>query len=294
VRAPIVALVALLVLPAVAAADPLSFKLDGDVVAGKKPLLSITANEPVSSLVLEGDRDDGKHFKQEHPGLARGATASLAIGDGATGKASYKGTLSAQVAGGKRWTEQLTFSTVVRGGALQVTYDAEHLDLDKHVLQFKTSRPAASAELTVIGDDGAELGKTTTPLSSDARDWLSVSWTQPDGTRVMMLKLRVVTADGQATNVELVPWSVNVEHEDVSFATDSAKLDAAETKKLDASLAKIQDGVQRTEKPFPMRRHEGQLHLSLCSDRPPVFQDGFEAPRAYPAWIRVCTSLEPS
>jgi outer membrane protein OmpA-like peptidoglycan-associated protein len=247
------AVVAVVAPSAVAAADPLSFKLAGDVPAGKKPALSITANEPVSKLVLDVERDDGKHFKSEHPSLAKGATATLPIGDGAAGKASYKGTLSAQVAGGKRWTEELTFTTVVRGGPLKVTYDAEHLDLDKHVLQFKLSRPAASAELTVIGDDGSEIAKAQTQFKTDTGDWLAISWTQPDKARVMKLQLRVVASDGQATNVELVPWSVNVDHEDVNFSTDSAKIEASETAKLDASLARIQEVVKRSEKFVPMR-----------------------------------------
>ena len=34
----------------------------------------------------------------------------------------------------------------------------------------------------------------------------------------MMLKLRVAAADGVATTVELVPWSVTIDHEDVNFA----------------------------------------------------------------------------
>ena len=65
----------------------------------------------------------------------------------------------------------------------------------------------------------------------------------------MVLKLHVAAADGAATNVKLIPWSVTVEHEDVNFRSDSAVVDADERTKLDASLAKIVD-IAKSAAPF--------------------------------------------
>jgi outer membrane protein OmpA-like peptidoglycan-associated protein len=76
-----------------------------------------------------------------------------------------------------------------------------------------------------------------------------------------MLKLRVATADGAATNVELIPWSVAVDHEDVNFNSDSAAIDADEAKKLDASLAKIDEIVKRSGKFIKM-----QLYIAGHTD----------------------------
>jgi outer membrane protein OmpA-like peptidoglycan-associated protein len=133
---------------------------------------------------------------------------------------------------------------------IHVAYDAEHLDLDKHVLQFKPSRAVTEASLTVIGEDGKEMGSGAATYAKPPADpWWSVSWTQPDGARVMVLKLRVASADGVATNVQLIPWSVAVDHEDVNFRTDSAVVDPDERAKLDASLEKITDIAKRAE-PF--------------------------------------------
>ena len=69
----------------------------------------------------------------------------------------------------------------------------------------------------------------------------------------MMLKLRVVSADGVATRVELIPWSVTVEHEDVQFETDSAVIQPSEDAKLDASLARIAAIVKRGERFMKMK-----------------------------------------
>jgi outer membrane protein OmpA-like peptidoglycan-associated protein len=136
---------------------------------------------------------------------------------------------------------------------IHVTYDSAHLDLDKHELQFKPSRAVTEATLVAIGEDGTELGKGSASYTDADKDWLAITWTQPPNTKLMMLKLRVAAADGVATNVELVPWSVSVEHEDVNFATDSSTIEPDEAKKLDASLAKIEDVVKHAEKFMKVR-----------------------------------------
>ena len=132
---------------------------------------------------------------------------------------------------------------------INVSYDAEHLDLDRHVLQVKISRKADSAELTVYGEDGKEIGKGAATLGDQKPNtWIPILWTQADGVPVMKLKLRIAAADGVASTVTLIPWSVTVDHEDVTFATDSAKIEASEESKLDDSLAKIQEIVNRSSK----------------------------------------------
>lgn len=132
---------------------------------------------------------------------------------------------------------------------LRVTYDEAHLDLDRRVLQFKLSRPAASASLVVIGEDGSEIGTSSaTYTDQPATAWLSITWKQTADTRAMILRLRVVAADGRATNLELIPWSVAIDHEDVNFKTDSAVIESQEEAKLEASLAKITDVVRRSQR----------------------------------------------
>lgn len=237
-----------------ASAQPVSYQLKSDVPQGQKPQIRITAVTPVSDLRIELDRDDGKHFALKHRSLAKGAAVTLDIGDGAPGKMVYKGTISAQAAGTKeRWSDELTFDALVRA-PVKIGYDVDHLDLDKRVLQFTMSRPAGSAELVVIGEDGKELGEGAATYAKEAAGtWLSISWTQLADTRVMMIKLRASTADGLVSNVELIPWSVSVEHEDVTFATDRATIESSEEAKLDASLAKITEIVKRSQRFLKLR-----------------------------------------
>jgi outer membrane protein OmpA-like peptidoglycan-associated protein len=236
-----------------AAAQPLSFEIKADVPLGQKPQLRIRATEKVTDIRVDLERGDGKKFTARHPSLPRGQAVTLPIGDGAAGKARYQGTLSVQVSGKGGWSHELAFETLVRA-PLKVTYDLDHLDLDNRVLQFKLSRPAAEAELVVLGEDGAEIGKGAARYKGESPDtWLPIRWTQRADQRVMMMRLRVVSADGLATRVELIPWSVTVDHEDVNFSTDSAVIEPGEHGKLDASLAKINAIVARSERFMKMK-----------------------------------------
>jgi outer membrane protein OmpA-like peptidoglycan-associated protein len=154
------------------------------------------------------------------------------------------------LAGGSAWAEPAARPAPP---PLRVTYDEAHLDLGRRVLEFKLSRPAASAELVVIGEDGAELGTSSASYSDEpVAAWLRITWKQPADTRAMILRLRVVADDGRATNVELIPWSVAIDHEDVNFKTDSAVIEQGEHAKLEASLAKITDVVRRTKRFMPV------------------------------------------
>lgn len=238
---------------ATAAAQPVRYELRGAVPIGEKPAIKFTATQAITSLSLELSRDDGKKFTLKHRALASGQSVTLAVGDGKAGKAAYQGALTVQVAGEGAWSDKFTFETAVRA-PIKVTYDADHLDLEKRVLQFKVSRAIEKAELIVVGENGNDLGSGSASFTGDPGDrWLAISWTQPPAMRVMTMKLRVSATDGTASTVELVPWSVAIDHEDVNFATDSAVVDPSETAKLDASLGKIAEVVKTSGKFMKMR-----------------------------------------
>ncbi len=250
-------LLIVLAMTGIAAAQPVTYKLRGDVEIGDKPALELRATQALTDLRLELTRDDGKSFTSKHRGLAKGQALTLPIGDGNAGIASYTGTLSADVTGKGRWSGELTFQTTVRA-PMKVTYDADHLDLDKRELQFKLSRPIHSAELAVFGEDGAQIGSGSAAWDNTDKapapdTWVPIRWTQAEGKRVMTMKLRVVATDKVATNVELVPWSVTIDHEDVVFATDSAVIERSEQAKLDASIEKIADVVKRSGRFMKMK-----------------------------------------
>jgi outer membrane protein OmpA-like peptidoglycan-associated protein len=53
--------------------------------------------------------------------------------------------------------------------------------------------------------------------------------------------------------VSLYPWSVHIPHEEVTFATDSATIAAAESPKLEASYARIAEALAKHKNLGPIR-----------------------------------------
>ena len=241
------ALAGLLVCAAPAAAEPLRYELATEVMVGQRPTLRLHGAERLTALRIELVRDDGKRQTVRHPAIGEGDTVDVPIGDGAVGRHHWQATLTGQRADGSAWRDQLELDAQVHA-KLTIGYDAGHLDLAAHRLEFKPSRAVREASLVAIGEDGQELGRGAATYPDAAPGWLAIGWTQPADARVLQLKLRVTAADGAATTVELTPWSVTVDHQDVTFATDSAVIDPAQRARLDDSLAKIAELVKRTER----------------------------------------------
>lgn len=226
---------------------PLSFTLKNDVAVGQKPAIELHAIDRVTEIRIELVSNDGQHVTLSHPGLAAGQRATLAIGGVPPGKHHFTGTLSLTIVGHGPWSYDLDFDTLVRA-AMEVRYDWEHLDLTGHVLRFQLSRPARSAELKVLGEDGGELGGGSASFHGEPPGtWLALPWTQQPR-KVMTMKLHAVASDGVSADVDLYPWSVTIEHEDVNFETDSAVVRPTEASKLDRSLQKIEQVVRDAQR----------------------------------------------
>jgi outer membrane protein OmpA-like peptidoglycan-associated protein len=234
-------------------AGPISISIQGHVAIGHKPVLKVRALQTVTHLQVDLVASRGPRVKARRAALAKGQTVAFPLGNGAAGRVDYEGTLSMTTASGKRWTRKLTFKTLV-SAPLHVRYSYDHLDLEHHVLEFSPSRPVASAELVVIGDDGHKLGTGSAHYDSgSAGTWLSIRWTQPPDTRVMKMQLRVVGRDGGATRVNLTPWSVTIRHEDVVFPTGSAVIEPSEHDKLEASCVRIVKTIKRSGRFLKMK-----------------------------------------
>jgi outer membrane protein OmpA-like peptidoglycan-associated protein len=276
-------------LPSLGYADPIELQLRNQVPPGQKPSLTIKALAPVTGVQAELTReDDGRQFKLTHGPLREGQSATLPFGDGQGGHARWKGTLTILLGDGNRVTNQVTFETAVLGD-LKVTYRRDRLDLDGRVLEFQLSRPAGRAELHVFGDDGKEIGHGEATYDKEPPGtWLRIGWQTSRPANVLRLELRAVDAQGAATLVKLLPWSVRIQHEEVVFPTGQSTILPSEEAKLDASYGKIIDAVayvRRAEPNLPVR-----LFIAGHTDTVGRTDDNrrlsLERARAIGAWFR--------
>ena len=213
---------------------------------GERSAVVLTPTAAVARVHAELSRD-GKPVRLDHGAIGAGEHARLEL----PGAGRYRGKLTVRLADGNQLSYDIHFD-VVTGGQLKIGYARDHLDLDAHTLAFTLSRPAAHAELRVIGDDGRELGRAAADYHAERPGtWLSIHWTPTRPGNVLALEVHATSADGAHAGVRLVPWSVPVPHQEVVFDTGKAEIRPSEAQKLDASYQKIIDIVARVRKAEP-------------------------------------------
>lgn len=178
---------------------------------------------------------------------------------------------------------------------LEVRLDPKDVDLERGQLVVRASRPAARATLKVIGVSGAVLEEVAQSFDgAPAGAPLRVRWTPrgqgeagadaaADG--VARLELFVYDTHDYYKGVALTPWSVEIPHADVVFATDSAEIRASEREKLLASLARIREELGRAG-------HLGTITLFIVAHTDTVGSSAYNSElstrraRAIAAWFR--------
>jgi outer membrane protein OmpA-like peptidoglycan-associated protein len=241
-----VACALLLLCSATARAQQVQIEVKPQRHAGERSAVVLTPTAAVTRLDAELSRD-GKPVRLGHGAIGAGEHARLEL----PGAGHYRGKLVVRFAGGSRMSYDVHFD-VVAGGQMKIGYARDRLDLDAHTLAFTLTRPAARAELRVIGDDGRELGRATADYHGERPGtWLPIHWTPTRPGNVLALELRATSSDGAHAGVRLVPWSVHIAHEEIVFETGKAEIRPSEAQKLDASYQKIIDAVATVRKAEP-------------------------------------------
>jgi len=153
--------------------------------------------------------------------------------------------LFTRVAQGDRSEPPIEFDAVV-APPLQIMVDKAKVDLAGHRLELKLSRDAGKVEIKVIGDTGMPLAEEVHNFTGKvAGTPLEVTWKPRTPGDPVKIELRAYDADGFFSGLAIMPWSIYIPHEEVSFRTDSFEIDATEKPKLDASYAKVNDALTK-------------------------------------------------
>jgi outer membrane protein OmpA-like peptidoglycan-associated protein len=231
--------------PGVASAQPIAIKLATSVSLGQQPRLTVTANQVIDKVEVALTRDDGKQVDESFGPLEAGASHDVLF-DAKAGKRHYQGKVTC-AAGPRSWTSAVSFDTLV-AGVLRVTLDKSHVDLIHGRLDLLASIPDGKLQLTIVSaTDGKTLVERELPFTDhDPGAPLVVTWEPPGkDTEIGRIDVRVVDPSGAYHLSTLVPWSVYIPHEEVNFATDASAIAPGEVPKLQASLAKIQEALDK-------------------------------------------------
>ncbi len=152
---------------------------------------------------------------------------------------------------------------------LEVQIDPSDVDLEKGRLSLRMSRPAARVTLKVIGLSGAVLADVSRDFdAAPAGSELVMEWTVPPANPagqaatapdpIARIEVFGYDTDDYHKGVALTPWSFEIPHAEVVFATDSAEIRPSETNKLRESLARINAELSRA-------RHLGPITLFIVA-----------------------------
>lgn len=222
--------------------DALKVKYFTRVAEGDKPRVRFEIGEPLGKLSVNLEREDGKSFGGSWTLLRPGDAREVELGP-EVGTRRYKGTISIENAGSTRQSTLALEAVVAPSSKLEV--DRDRVDLVARRLEVRFSRPAARAELSVVGAAGAVLTTVDKALTNaPAGQPIMLTWPAVQGD-VARLDVKLTDPDGFFASVSLAPWSVFIPHEEVAFATDRADIAPTERPKLDASFALIAEAISR-------------------------------------------------
>jgi outer membrane protein OmpA-like peptidoglycan-associated protein len=144
------------------------------------------------------------------------------------------------------------------GRALDLRIDPADVDLERGQLTACLSRPAAKLRVKILALSGAVLVEVEQVFDGAAAGTpLTIRW-KPPAEAVARLEVFGHDTDGYYKGVAITPWSFEVPHEDVAFATDSAEITRGEEKKLAASLRLIDEQL-------PLARGLGEVTLYILA-----------------------------
>lgn len=136
---------------------------------------------------------------------------------------------------------------------LDVRIDPDQVDLERGRLVVAASRPIARVTLKVLDASGAVLAQSDQSyVGEQRRTSVTVRWDASRG-KAARIEVFAYDADEYYKGLALTPWSFEVPHEEVVFATDSAEIRPSEEPKLRASAALIREALERHRELGPIR-----------------------------------------
>lgn len=206
----------------------------------ESPRLTLRLLERVTGLhveVLEGGRRvAGRGFGTLGAGGSRTLTWRAQ-----PGVHSYVVRVSGRSARGSATVAVDIDVTVMR--PLEIALDRRQVDLEERTLAFRMNNPAGGAVLTIRSASGRVLHEATTELAGQpAGAKLELSWPVLEEP-IARMELRIYDASQSWSAFELLPFTVEIPHEDVVFETASAVVRESESDKLVEAHAAILEAI---------------------------------------------------
>lgn len=200
---------------------------------------SITVHAHADGRISAGLACGGKTFALDTE-IASGKDYPIAFRGLPQGSHTCKGQLALVASDGTSGEMPLSIGVEILP-PLHLTVTPADLDVKSRTVRVRGSRPIAKIELAVEGVPVGGLGPEALGLGyheAAPSDVVDLSWS--GNGEITHLAVIGYDAHGLPGKLDLYPWSYDIPHEDVNFASNSADIAASEVPKLEKAWSEVQ------------------------------------------------------
>jgi outer membrane protein OmpA-like peptidoglycan-associated protein len=208
---------------------------------GEAPRLTLRADDKVDGVQLTLI-EHGRAVLQRSVGSLKPGAEHPISWRAEPGEHEYSVQVSGKTAAGAAKVAIDVVMDVMR--PLEVKLARERVDLEERALDFTMNNPAGRAQLTIYNAAGRAIHEATTDFHGQpAGSRLVVTWPELSEP-VQRMELRIYDASDSWSGHELVPFTVEIPHDDVVFETAKWDIRGSEQAKLDAAYTAILDAIR--------------------------------------------------
>ena len=239
------ALMMMLSSPAFAEPGALGLRLDAVVSGKQKPAIVLEPASALKKLRVTLTRDGAKKQVLRAGRLSVGKTKRLSF-KSPVGVYDYSARFEVSWADGTDSDFTTTFK-VTRVGKLELSIGPGDVDMEERRMVFRITHPVAKAELVLLGERGRRIGLEEVEFDSEAPGSpLEMTWSTPGGgADIVRMDLKVWDIAGFWTGMQITPFSIEIPHDELEFASGKAEVRPTEAPKLERTLGLVRDALAK-------------------------------------------------
>ncbi len=214
-----------------------------DLTRGEQPTLVVSFDEKLYRAEVKVTADDGGFEKSWPFKPVVVGKEHLLQWTQAAGFMGYTVAVEMVRHNGEHTSEE-TWVEVAATRPLTASIPGESVDLAERSFDLVTNHPPTHVDIEVLADDQKVMGSSRFKVSGAVVGKpVRVTWTEDRAGNVFRVSARAHDEFGFWAEVEIIPWSLTIDHEDVNFDTGSDVIAADELPKLDDPWEQIRKAV---------------------------------------------------
>jgi len=230
------------------------------VVKGKeKPAIILRPQATLKKMTVELERSDGVKTRLKSGKVRAGASKELRFKQ-PVGVFSYTAHFKVHWADGDPSHFTTTFN-ITQVGELKLNIGAGDVDMEQRTMKFRITNPAKEAQLVILGERGRRLDVVTAQYDGAAPgSELTLRWDAQDED-IIRMDLKVTDVAGFYAGMQVTPFTIEIPHQEVEFASGKHAIRPTEEPKLRETVGHIQKALATHGTLLALR-----LYVGGCTD----------------------------